>query len=147
VRRLGVLAAFAATVAVAAACGSDSATSPDTPTTPIGDYSLSSVNAKALPFTMFSDTGYKFDLTAGTLSLSSDGKYKTITTMVETVAGHASTYVDSVLGTWVQVGTSGTLTFTSAYDSTKQNATWAGKQLTFQLVDGSTTTTLVYGRK
>lgn len=135
------------TTALLAACGGDNGTTaPPVPKTPIGNYVVANVNGKPLPFTLFADTGYKYEETAGTLALTSDGKYSFVTTYRQTVLSNVETFVDSTFGTWKQNGS--TLTFVDALDSTSTGtAVWAPPQLTFTLSDGGTTTTVVYALK
>ncbi len=144
-RTLGV-AATAALVLVTA-CGGDSSTGPGVPKSPVGNYTVATVNGKALPFTIFSDTGFKYEETAGTLALTSDGKYSFVTTFRQTVESDVEVFVDSTFGRWTQSGAS--LSFVDALDSTSTaTATWAAPQLTFTLSDsGATSITIVYALK
>jgi hypothetical protein len=135
-------------VAVAAitACGGD-ATSPGTPsgpTSPTGSYSMSTVNGKPLPFTMFSDTNYRYEVTAGTLSLTGDGKATVWMTYRQTVVTNVETFVDSSSGTWTRSGSAVSFAWP---DSSHETATWANGQLSVAHVDGSVTTTYVYTLK
>jgi hypothetical protein len=146
-----VLVSFVGLV-VLAACGSDSSTSPggsSSPGSPVGAYALTTINAKALPASIISDPSYSIEITAGSLSLTSDGRYKSLTTTRETVAGHASLYLDSVMGTWTQTPAgSSTIVFTSdsTFGKTTQSGTFASGQVTVkQKADlTSDTLTIVY---
>lgn len=129
-------AAFAA--AIGAACGNDSPTSNShtgKPTdTVAGNFTLSKVNAAALPVAIFSDPGnYTLEITAGTFVLQTTGQYVASTTSRETVAGHASIYVDTTRGTWTQLA--GAITLVQG-SSTVVGA-WDGNTLT--LVQDSVT--------
>lgn len=131
------------TAAMLAACGGDSATGPTSAKTPVGNYAVATINGKPLPYTMFADTGYTYEETAGTLSLTSDGKYSFVTSYRQTVLTNVEVFVDSTYGTWKQSGA--TLTFVDALDSTATGtAVWAAPQLTFSMSDGATTTVVVY---
>jgi len=110
----------------------------------VGSYTISTMNGKGLPFTMFSDTNYKYEVTAGSLALTGDGKFSVVTTYRQTVASNIETFVDSSGGTWKQ--TAATLSFV-ADDSTTSTATWANNQLTVTQVDGSVTKTVGYTLK
>lgn len=130
----------------AAACGSDSgSTGPGNPppaATPVGNYTISTVNGKALPVAIFSGTNYKYEVTVGTYALTTDGKYSVVTTFRQTVADNVSVFVDSTGGTWTLTGTA--IQFTNGQDGSKDNATWDKDQLTFAETDGKVTNTFVY---
>ena len=129
---------FAVAVTMAAACGGgDSSSGPSA--TPVGSYSLSSLNSKPLPFTLFADTGFTIAVSAGSLALATDGSYLATISTSETIEGHLSTYVDSANGRWTQAGT--TLRFVGA-DSSKQSASFDGTRLS--LTDSTTSPRLVY---
>ena len=137
---------FGLAIAVAGitACGGDSPTGPGSSSSPVWSYTISTMNGKGLPFTMFSDTNYKYEVTAGALSLTGDGKFTVVTTYRQTVVANIETFVDSSSGTWKQSGSS--LSFVAA-DSTTNAATWSSNQLTITQKDGSVTTTVVYAKK
>ena len=86
---------------------------------------ISTVNAKALPFTIFSDTGgYKWEVTSGSFGLTADGKYTAKWTFRQTIGGRVDTVVDSTFGTWVLSGT--TVNFTNAQDANANDkAEWS----------------------
>jgi hypothetical protein len=143
----GARVALAATLALSLACGSDSATGPDNPSTPVGDYSLTTFNGKAPPVMVLSDTNYSVVLQSASLSLTTDGHYRSIATIIETVLNHPSTYVDTATGTWLQGTSAGSLVLTDAFDGSKTNATWSGKTLTATQSGDGLTATFVYTRK
>ncbi len=121
-----------------AACGgADGSNGPSA--SPVGSYSLSSLNSKPLPFTLFADTGFTIALSAGSLALATDGSYLATISTNETIEGHVSTYVDSSTGRWTQAGA--TLRFVGA-DSTRQSASWDGSRLS--LTDSTSSPRLVY---
>jgi hypothetical protein len=146
---------FAATVAVSACGGSsDSPVSPVTPTptptptaTPAGTYAISTINAKALPVAIFADTGFTYEVTAGTLSLTADNKYSVAITYRQTLPNDVSTFVDSTRGTWAV--SSGTVNFTDGLDGSQAQATWStsASTLTFLTLEGKGTNTYVYLKK
>jgi hypothetical protein len=146
-RRLRSLAFVAplAALAAAGACGGDSPSGPATPKTPDGSYTISTVNGKGLPVAIFSDTNYTYEVTSGTLALTTDGKYSIVTKFRQTIPGNVSTFVDSTGGTWLLSGTS--ITFTNADDKSTDMAAWANGQLTFTETDGKNTDTYIYARK
>lgn len=134
-----------------AACGSDSSGGPGgttgpSNTTPVGSYTITTVNGKALPVAVFNEPSYKYEVTAGSIALTSDGKYTVITNFRQTIPGNVSMFIDSTFGTWSQTGPQ--INLVNAQDTTaKDQATWAGLQLTFALSDGKATTTYVYTKK
>jgi hypothetical protein len=132
------LAAFVLAVVAVAACTDTSA-----PTSPDGDYALSQINGKGLPYRMYSDTNFTLDVTRSALSLKTDGTFYVTLTSEERVEGFLSTYVDSVGGVWRQAGETITLTMS---DSTTQSGTWAGT--TLAIVDSTAipVTTYLYSR-
>jgi hypothetical protein len=146
-RRSGLTLALAALIGVGA-CGGDSAagpTGPAVPTTPIGAYTITTVNGKSLPVALFADASYTYEVTNGALALTTDGKYSVVTTFRQTLPGNVSTFVDSTRGTWVQTGSN--IQLTNGQDGTLDNATWDKGILTFVEVDAKVTTTYVYGLK
>jgi hypothetical protein len=146
VRHALVIVAFAASAIVTAACGGDS-TGPDTPKTPVGAYSLTSVNGKTMPVAIYSDTNYLVTLSDASLSLAADGNYQSVRTERETIGGHVSVYVDTTTGTWIQGTGAGALVFTDKFDGRKVTAVWSGFTITLSDTAGGTTTSAVYTRK
>jgi hypothetical protein len=84
------------------------------------------VNTQPLPFSLFNETGFRLDFTAASLVLQADGKYFMAQTTVETVAGYASTYEDTLRGNWTQ--NAGSLSI-RGNDSTVIAATWDGREI------------------
>ena len=139
-------AAFGLVVlATLAACGGESATGPNSSTTPVGAYTMTTLNGKALPASLYADGTYNFEVTAGKLTLTNDGKFLAITTTRQTVPGNVETFVDTVGGTWVLTGT--TVALTDLSDGSTVNSAWANGTLTMSETDGGVTTTIVYGLK
>lgn len=142
----------ATTVLAAAACGGDSSTGPSGPSnpasTPTGAYAITTINTKALPVAIFSDTGgggYKWEVMSGTFTLTSDGKYSSVMTSRQTLSGKIDLFVDSTGGTWVLGGT--TITFTNGQDGSVDHADWASAKLTFVETEGTASNTYVYTKK
>jgi len=137
----------ASMIAFAIACGSDSGpTTPPEETTPVGSYTISTVNGKALPAAVIDDPDLKVEVTTGTLVLTTDGKYSSVLTTRYTIPGATpSVFKDSVGGSWILSGTN--VELSNADDGSKSTAAWAGKQLTVPVIDGKVTTTYVYGKK
>jgi hypothetical protein len=131
---------------VMAACGGDSPSGPSTASSPEGNYTISTINGKAVPMAVFSDTGgYKLEVLTGTLALQGGGKYSVVTNYRQTIAGIVSTYSDSSGGNWLQTGT--TVAFTDGSDGSKAQATWSnGGTLTVQASD-SPPVVIVYALK
>jgi hypothetical protein len=137
--------AAVATVGVAAACGGESPAGPGSnDSSPLGAYSISTVNANPLPFTMFLDTNYRYEVTGGSFSLTSDGKYTSAMSFRQTIPGNVSLFVDSTSGSWVLSGT--TVTFTDAADATVDSAAFSAGKLTFTESNGVATNVYVYAR-
>jgi hypothetical protein len=143
--RLLAIGAFA----FAAACGSDSTgggpTDPPGVSTPVGDYSISTVNGKALPVALVSDPSYTWEVTLGTLAITADGKYSVKTTFRQTIPGKVDLFVDSTGGTWTVNGA--TLGLVDGADGSTAQATWSGNTLTLPETDGDVTTTFVFSRR
>jgi N-acetyl-beta-hexosaminidase len=128
--------------AAGAACGgSDSPTGPaPSPSDTIaGSFTLNKVNTSGLPATIASDPGnYSLQITAGSAVLQGNGTQFIIAiTSKETVAGHASTYIDSTSGTWTQLTAAITFTRTAGGATTTSTAMWDGTNLTI-ISDGDT---------
>ena len=142
--RTRTLVALAAVVG-AVACGDS--TGPSSQKNPAGNYTIASVNGKAVPAPIFSDTGgYTLEITSGRLSLGGDGKYSSVMAFRQTLPGNVSSYTDSTGGTWVQSG--GTLQFTETSTGMTASATWAGSQITFvDSTSGPSRISLVYALK
>jgi flagellar basal body rod protein FlgG len=131
-------------LAAAAACGSDGTTQPSGPT-PTGNYSIATVNGHGLPVALAQDASYMYEVTDGTLALTTDGKFSIVTKYRQTIPGNVSNFVDSTGGTWSQSGT--TITLTNTADGTTDTGTWATTQLTFVETINKVTTTSVYTKK
>ena len=141
------LALVAATIAIvaAAACGGDSPSGPGSAdSSPAGSYAIATVNASPLPFTMFSDTNYLYEVTSGSLTLTADGRYQNVMSFRQTIPGNVSLFVDSTSGNWVLSGA--TVTLTDVADSTVDSATFAAGKLTFTESNGAATNVFVYTR-
>ena len=137
-----------ATLVWIAACGSDSTTSPGgggNPNSPIGSYNISTVNGKNLPVALYSAGTYTYEVTAGNIGLTSDGKYSMINTYRQTIPGDVEVFVDTTGGTWSLSGT--TISMTDAADGSTGSITWSANQLMFAIVDGTVTNTYVYTKK
>ena len=144
VRRSG-LAIAVVLLAGTTACGSDSPAGPDVPTTPVGSYTIRTVNGKSLPVAVLADGSFTYEVTAGKFALTGDGKYSVVTTFRQTLPGSVSTFVDSTGGSWVLTGS--TVQLTNAEDGSTDSGTWNAGVLTFVKVDAKVTTTYVYGLK
>jgi hypothetical protein len=148
------LGGVAAAVLAITACGKgDSPTGPGgAPATPVGAYTLLTIDAKELPFTMYSDTGYTLEIQSGSLSVTSTagtttgGKWVAKVIQRETVAGFVSTYNDSTFGTWTLPAGATTAVFTNAESNTASSVTWTSADATVTDVDGTTTHRSVYKR-
>jgi hypothetical protein len=76
-----------------------------------GVYNLVTVNGEALPFLLnFVDADNRFEVTAGSVTISADGSFLDSATFLLTQAGVASEQTDETVGTWSQSGSR--ITFT-----------------------------------
>jgi hypothetical protein len=144
VRTAAILMALTAVIA-SGACGSDSPTAPTYKSTDpvVGAYVLETVQSNALPYAMFAEAGYSLEITAGSVDVRTGGEFIQAITTRETVAGHASIYVDSTRGAWSQTGSTVTFTLTGQDPHT---IGYDGNRLTWMVADFETTFTYVYKR-
>lgn len=139
-------AALCAAVVWLAACGSsDSPTGPGGSSSPAGSYSISTVNGKSLPVALYADGSFTYEVTTGSIGLTSDGKYSLMTTYRQTIPGNVEIFVDSTGGTWTMAGS--TISLTDGADGSTGQITWSSNQLSFAIVDGKVTNTFVYTKK
>jgi hypothetical protein len=146
--RVALFAGLAAIAAWTAACGSDKTTGPGGPNgSPVGNYTISTVNGKSLPAPLYSDGNFSYDVTNGTIGLTGDSKYTLATTYKQTIPGNVEIFVDSTFGTWSMTGT--TISLTDGQDGSTGQITWSStqSQLMFAIVDGKVTNTFVYTKK
>jgi len=134
---------FGLTLAIAA-CGSDnSPVDPTSPDTPVGSYSISTVNGKALPSAIYDVPNFKYEVMSGTLQLTADGKFFSAVRYRQTIPDNVSNFLDTTFGTWVRSGDQ--INLTNGQDpNEKVSGTWAGLQMTFIATDSVGTTTTVY---
>ena len=145
---------MAAVLAVTIACAGDSPTAPDTgddgststPVSPVGTYTISTIDAKALPWTMYADTGYTLEVQTGTLSITADSKWVAKTTTRETVAGFVSIYNDSTFGTWSTSAGGKIGVLTNVESGSTSSVTWTSTVATVVQLDGATSHTIVYAK-
>jgi hypothetical protein len=125
------------------ACGGGDGTGPGgTPGTPQGEYTLNMIEQKPLPYAWYTEPDYTLEVTGGSISIKSDGKWVAKITSRETVAGFVSTYNDSTFGTWTSAN--GSASLTNAESSTISSATWTAADVTVSDVDGTTTRKILY---
>lgn len=143
-RRSKLVAGIAA-IALITACGSDSATGPSsTSSSPVGSYTISTVNGKAVPTSLYADGSISYDVTSGTINLTSDGKFLAVTNTRQTLPGSIENFVDSMGGTWTQSGSSVQM---SLDDGTTASATWDKTSFTLTGSDEGIAVVVVYGNK
>jgi hypothetical protein len=134
-----------ALVALLTACGSDSTTGPSSSSSsPVGFYTISTVNGKAVPTSIAADGSFSFDVTGGSISLTTDGKFSAITNARQTLPGSVSNFVDTSAGTWTQSGATLQMTFENG---TTAPATWDKTSLTGTFNFEGLAFTAVYGNK
>jgi hypothetical protein len=130
-------------VLVAAATGSG-ACDLTGPRTPVGNYTLTTIDGKTVPVAVVADVDYKFEVLSGMLSLGADGSFSAVTQTRETVQSHASVFNDTLGGTWTRDHSILTLT---ASDSVVTTGDWNSGRITLALTDGSSRTSYVYARQ
>lgn len=126
--------------ALSAACGgkgSDAATGPKAAASPAASYALSTVSNVSLPVTMYADTGYKLEVTAGTLVLSPGFAYTLTTTTKETFEGNVSIYIERSSGTWSLGTVSASAVTLTPSAGAAYSAVWSGDKLTVTQPDGT----------
>jgi hypothetical protein len=137
---------FGLTMAIAACSGDKGPVDPTSPDTPVGSYSISTVNGKALPVALFDvqqPAPYKWEVMSGALNLTADGKFSSVVRYRQTITNNVSNFVDTTFGTWTRAADQ--VNLTNGQDPTeKVTGTWAGLQLTFIATDSMGTTTTVY---
>jgi len=146
--KAAAVAVLAVTLATACSKG-EGATGPGAtppPATPVGSYTLSTIDAKVLPYTMFADTGYTLEITSGSISITANGKWVSKVVTRETVAGNVSTYSDSTYGNWTVPAGATLAVLTNAETGATTNATWTAIDVTVNDVDGTVTRKVVYKR-
>lgn len=136
--------ALAAVVAIVA-CSDSSG--PNVQKSPEGNYTIATVNGKPVPAPLFADTGgYTLEITSGSLSLTSDGKYSSVMGFRQTLPGSISTYTDSTGGTWLRSG--GNVQFTETSTGFTLSAAWTNGHITVSdSSSGSSPVSLVYDLK
>jgi hypothetical protein len=134
--RMLFAAAIAATVVIAASCGSDSPTGPKNVS---GTYVLTTVDGLPLPFIVTNPRDHSIVINSVTATLDSSGSYAVAGT--GTQDGHASTVITDA-GTYSQSGA--TLHFTSTMFNAVYSASAKTDSVTVTLpggfVDSSTST-------
>ena len=101
----------------------------------LGNYTLTSIGGKSLPYTMYSDTGYSVVVTGGTLSLATSRHFDIATSSTETFAGSSTLYVDRTSGNWTTTNGSSSVTLTPVVGAVLP-AVWSGTKLTVTQPDG-----------
>ena len=96
-----MLGSVTALTLLIAACGGDSGTGP---ASVIGSYQLTTVQGKALPYRLFSETNYSLDVADGSIALNGDGNFVATMRSEERVDGHLSVYADTATGKWLLSG-------------------------------------------
>jgi len=146
---------LATTVLLAACAGSPTSpgTQPPPPTPPAvvdstmipGSYGLSTVNTKALPVVILSDSLYKLEVISAAATMTSGHHFTLAITTRETVDGNVSIYTDTVAGTWSVSGL--TITLVSAADGSVATATWDATHLVVTQMDATAKDSYGYVRK
>lgn len=135
-------------VTLTTACSKgEGATGPVTPPpTPVGAYTLRTIDAKVMPYAMYTEPDYTLEVISGTLSVMANGKWVSKSVTRETVAGNISTYSDSTFGTWSVLAVATIAAFINTETAITSNATWTAAEVTVNEVHGTVTRKLVYKR-
>ena len=137
-------ARWAAVVLIASGVGAAACGDTTGPTTPIGHYTLASVNGVNVPSTMFEDGAYKLEVTGGTLEMEADSTYVAAIVSLETVDVNESEYVDSLRGRWSQDQATGTMQFTLDDDAYTFTGAWQGRRITVFLASGLFSSSMLF---
>jgi hypothetical protein len=105
---------------------------------------MTTVNGKAVPTSLFADGTFSYDITGGTMKLTSDGKFAAVTNYRQTLPGSTENFVDSIAGTWTQSGSSLQMAIS---DGSTGTATFDKSTLTLTASDAGISLTVVYGNK
>ena len=105
---------------------------------------MSTVNGKAVPTSIFADGAFSFDVTGGSMKLTTDGKFSAVTNTRQTLPGSVENFVDTISGTWTQSGSAVAMTMS---DGSAASATWDKTTLTLTSTDQGISLTVVYGNK
>jgi ABC-type glycerol-3-phosphate transport system substrate-binding protein len=98
-------------ITLAAACGGDSATGPDSI---VGTYTLQTVNGVATPVTVFQDASGRVEVTGGRVSLNADGTFSDAIDLRLTSGQTVLTTTETAVGTYVRSGDNITFNVTGA---------------------------------
>lgn len=127
-RAIGAIA-----IVLLAGCG-DNSTSPKKSVT--GTYTLDNIGGDPLPATLDQEQGYLLEVTAGAITLNSNGTFSDTYTLRETTDTGVNEAPIPCTGTWTQSGNNLTLTETTTdYCGDEGSGTW----------DGSNTLTVDWG--
>ena len=147
-RELWCIATAAAVLSVTACSKGEGTTGPvviPPPATPTGSYTLSTIDAKVMPYTIFTDpAGYKLEVLSGTLSVTAAGKWVSKIVSRETVSGNVSLYADSTFGTWSLSISPAAGVFLNTETGVNSNVTWTAVDVTVDDVDGAVTHKVLY---
>lgn len=119
--------------------------SPSEPTSPIGNYNLTTVDGDGLPAVIFQAEGYSLSVERGTLEIGADNSYLAVINTLEVVDLAVSEYVDSLKGSWTQ-DNMGAMLFSLDETTLEFSGVWQGRQVTMMLSDGFDVNALVFRR-
>ena len=124
-----------------AACGGDSSTGPSSV---VGNYQLTTVQGKGLPYRLYSDVNYSVDVSDGTIAIKGDGNFVATMRSEERVENHLSVYADTATGKWALSGTN--IDFLAS-DGTRTTGKVSGNSITLTDSSGVTPVVFVYTQK
>jgi hypothetical protein len=105
---------------------------------------MMTANGKAVPVPVFAEGTYSYDVTGGTMKITSDGKFSFVTNFRQTLPGSVENFVDSASGTWTASGATLQMTLN---DGSVIQATSDKTTLTGAFAYEGFTLTAVYGNK
>lgn len=122
--------------AAAAACGDSTG-----PSTPIGAFTLESVDGRPMPVVLATSANYRLELREGGLTLTEAGTFTGAFVTRQTVDNFNEDYVDSTAGTWQKTATGAYVLFATGATA-GDTLVWAGGKLT--LTDRQSSPPVVY---
>jgi hypothetical protein len=126
-RRSAFVVTASLALALAAACGGDSGTNPNSDAIE-GTYSLKTVDGSPLPYKVQIGTD-QVTLTKDVLTVASNGSWTESLSYTQTVNGQTSTGTEGDGGTWTRAGSSVSF-YSTVYDEASYTGTYSNRTLT-----------------
>lgn len=127
----------------AMACGADNTTSPinSVPGSPAGVYALTTVNGSALPFVLGQNDTASAQLTAGAITLRSDGSFLDILNVLVTVPSGTTMEADTLAGSYAVQGS------TILFQPNDNSGNYTAALTDTSLVEANPNFTIVYRKQ